>query len=179
MLGQHSESSASVLNITNKTKTLQIKQNLEVNHTKPCSSKTNVWNYQLENSSYQMFCSVRMMSPEGRGTKMWWWWWGFMRLEICHYSSVVEGLTGMPSGSQPGGHDPFGNPLSPKIFAIWFIKVTKLKLWSSNKNNFMVAGHHNMIKSQHREIMLTNTPAVLKDWIWIGLNDRCQDALFP
>jgi hypothetical protein len=38
---------------------------------------------------------------------------------------------------------------------LWFITVAQLQLWSSNKNNFMVEGHHNTrtcIKgSQHWE----------------------------
>lgn len=128
MLGQHAESSGSVLNITNKTKTLQIKPKLEVSHTKPktfCSLQTNVWNNQLENGSYQMFCSVRMMSPEFRGTKM---WGACMRLEICQCSSVVESFTDMPSGSQPVGHDPFGKPLSPKNIYNMIHKSNKIKV---------------------------------------------------
>ena len=41
------------------------------------------------------------------------------------------------------------------IFTLYFISVAKWQLWSSNKNNFMVGGHHGMrncIKgSQHWE----------------------------
>jgi hypothetical protein len=37
-----------------------------------------------------------------------------------------------------------------QILTSWFITVTKLQLWSRNKNNFIVGGHHNSIKeSQH------------------------------
>ena len=31
-----------------------------------------------------------------------------------------------------------------QIFTLWFVTVAKLQLWSSNKDNFMVGGHHNM-----------------------------------
>ena len=42
------------------------------------------------------------------------------------------------SSSQSVGHNPFGEPLSPKLFTLWFITVAKLQLWSSSEDNFMV-----------------------------------------
>lgn len=47
-------------------------------------------------------------------------------------------------GSQPLGHDPLAKPLSSKVFTLWFIKVGKLQLYRSNKNNFMGGDHHNI-----------------------------------
>jgi hypothetical protein len=41
-------------------------------------------------------------------------------------------------------HDSFNKPLSPKILTPQLITVAKLKLKSSNENNFMVKGQHNM-----------------------------------
>jgi hypothetical protein len=47
-------------------------------------------------------------------------------------------------GSQPVAHHPFGKSLSPRIFTLQFSAVAELQLWSSNENNFLVRGHHNM-----------------------------------
>jgi hypothetical protein len=52
------------------------------------------------------------------------------------------------SGSQSMGCDPFGGLYirhsAYQIFTLLLITVAKLQLWSSNKNNFMAEGHHNM-----------------------------------
>lgn len=44
-------------------------------------------------------------------------------------------------GFQPMGRDPSGNPLSPKLFTLRLITLTKLQLWSSHENSSMVGGH--------------------------------------
>lgn len=60
------------------------------------------------------------------------------------FVSILSQFYFYASCPQPVGCNPFGKPLSPKTLTLWYREVAKLLLWSSNKNNSIVGGHHNV-----------------------------------